>query len=164
MKTARAVATVVGLVTLIWVAGSASVRAAEPELGATIESVVYVSEDDALTLWNRSTVEAAFTLTPSGGWTLDRDTVTLAPDEKSSIQIIGAGDDGATITVRVVSTAPTPEGEQRSELLLASRVFTERPVNLLSIALTVFAVVVGILAFLFTLRRVRPWELRVTRS
>lgn len=164
MRTARAVLIVVGLVVLIGTAGSASVRAAAPELGASIQSVVYVTEDRTLALWNRSTTEAAFTLTPTGGWALDRDNLILAPDEHATVRIVGTGDDGASISVHVIATAPTPVGAQQSELVLTSQVFQQRPFDLASLIVPVLFVVVAIVAALLVLRRLRPWELRVARA
>lgn len=164
MGASRAVLTVVGLAILIGMAGASSVRAAEPELGASIQSVVYVREDPTIKVWNRSTIEALFTVTPSGGWTVDRDTLTLAPDEQTSVRVTGTGDDGAGIAVRIVATGPTPQGAQRSELLLGARVFFTRPFDWQRVLIVAMFALVAIVAAILILRRLRPWELRLARS
>lgn len=119
-------------------AGAGSVRAA-PELGATIESVIYHAEDETLTVVNRSTVEAEFTLEAKGQWQVEPATLVLDPGEQADVAVTGAGEDGAAVYVRVASIADVPAGAQLGVLLLTARVREVRPFDWWSIAEWVLA-------------------------
>lgn len=122
--------------------GAGRVQAAEPELGATIESHLYADEDRELTVTNRSSVPAIFTFSPSGGWTIDTAELTLAPAEQGAVTVTETGVDGATLDVRIGAIESPVPGAQRSEILLTALLYTQRPPD--------YALIIGaaVLAFL----------------
>jgi len=164
ITTIRRVVVVLAALASIALAGAGGVRAADPTLGATIEADVYLDEDAHLTVWNRSNVEARFDLLPSGDWTVEPSSLVLAPDEKRDMVISGAGDDGATVGVVVRATAPAPQGHSETVVRLEARVYHERPFDPFRLVLGAWWVLVVVATVVVVLRRLRPWEYRVTRA
>lgn len=153
----RRVVVVLASVAAIAAAGAGGIRAAEPELGATVEANVYTDEDPRLTVWNRSNVEARFELLPSGGWTVDPAVLVLRPDERREVAVGGAGDDGATVAVIARSVAPAPPGRSESVVRLEARVYHARPLDAAQLVLGILAALAVVLVVargLVALRRV----------
>jgi hypothetical protein len=162
--TIRRVVVTLASVAAIAAAGAGGVRAADPTLGATIEADVFLDEDAHLTVWNRSTVEARFDLIPSGEWTVEPSSVVLAADEKRDLAIGGSGSDGATVAVIVRGTAPIPQGHSESIIQLEARIFHARPFDPLRLVLPAFWLVVVVVTAVAVVRRLRPWEYRLSRA
>jgi hypothetical protein len=150
-----------------YLAGVGAVRAADPTLGATVESRVYVEEDRALRVWNRSDLEATFTFEPSGGWAVEPPVLVLQPDERSSVVVAGDGEDGATVAITVRSTAPIPPGHSESVISLASTVYHARPPDappwLWGAFWIVAAVIVAVLAAREARRILGGYSFRIER-
>ena len=126
-------------------AGAGSVSAAEPTLGATIESRLYADEDRELAVINRSNVPAVFTFAPSGGWQLDTSAMTLAPDESASVTVTQVGRvDGAPMEVRIGAEATPAPGQQRAEIALTATLWTERPADYALLIAIAALVTVGV--------------------
>jgi hypothetical protein len=122
----RAILVVVALAVAVTV-GAAAVRAADPLLGATVESHLYADTDRQLDVWSRSTVPVVVTFAPSGGWALEPTSLTLNPDEHGSVAIAQLGIDGSPVAVTVAAVDPAPEGTQRGEIALDAWLYTVRP-------------------------------------
>jgi hypothetical protein len=146
-------------------AGATSVRAAEgDELGATIQSRVYVDDGGAMIVWNQSSVPARFTFEPAPGWAVEPPAVNLEPDEQKTVSVTGDGEDGAGIDVRVMAVAAPPPGVSASEIVLTSRVFYEAPVDWARLAGQVLLALAAAVVVLWLLWRLKPWQLRLTRA
>jgi hypothetical protein len=113
---------------LLSVSGAAA-HAASPELGATIQSRVYIDQGGTLAVWNRSTVEARFDFVPATGWLVTPAYLVLAPDQQAAVTVSGEGADAAEIVVRVTATAPPPPGASTSVLEFGSRVYLTTPLT-----------------------------------
>jgi hypothetical protein len=164
MKTVlRAVVTLVATAGIA-LAGASGAAAADPTLGASIQSRVYVAESRDLLVWNRSGVRAVFTFySTSSEWTVTPATITLDPDEHSSVQVGGDGSDDVAITISVSSEAAPPPGTSAVALSFQSFVAHTRPWDASSLIAPAFYVLVALVVVLAVLRRLRPWEWRVTR-
>lgn len=163
MKTILRVVYVLASVVAIAAAGAGGVRAADPVLGASIESSIFLSDNARMTILNRSTVEARFDLSSADGWTLTPSSVVLAPDESTTVDIGGSAPDGSRIAVVVRATASAPPGHSESILQLEARVYHARPFDPSPwIWRTLFAAIVAT-TVVIVLRRTRPWEYRVAR-
>lgn len=135
---------------------SPSPSLAGEEVGATIESRIYVSEDASMQVLNRSTTAARFVLEPEGGWTVEPAELVLEPGELAEVVIGGQGSDGAAIAVRVTSVAEPDAGTLRGEALLVAHVYYERPFDPLpAIALSVFGLVCIVMAGMLYVGRPR---------
>lgn len=87
-------------------AGAGVVRAAEPTLGATVESRIFLDVARAIHVINRSTVSALVTATPTAGYTTDPVSMVLAPQQEGIFVVIGDAPDGTKIPITVTSAAP----------------------------------------------------------
>ena len=167
MKTtlARVVVTLAAAVRIVR-AGPASVHAAQstpaPDtLGLTIESKVYADEARTLAMWNTSSVEVGVTLTPTGDWQVTPATLTLAPDERTSVEVSNVGTEDGTVDVVATSTAPTPAGVQRSAISLTAQLFQHRPFDWVPVIVwsivgaALAALLLGMLVATVTRRRAR---------
>jgi len=143
----------IALLAVLAAVGAAAVAAptiaAEPEdtIGATIESRVYLSERSTMLVMSRSTVPATLTFEATGGWSVEPASLTLDPEQEAEVNIVGSGEDGALINVRVMAANAEP-GMLSGVALLSSRVFLERPydpfpVILAGTALLVVALLIG---------------------
>lgn len=125
----RAVAALAAVVGVVAVAAPAYAAA---EIGATIESRVYMDERATMMILSRSTVPATFSFEPSGGWQVEPMSLTLDPDEQAEVRIVGNGEDGAAIAIRVTAADPEP-GMLAGAGLLTARVYYQRPLDPLPI-------------------------------
>lgn len=94
--------TIAALLTLaaLAAAGAGTVRGAD-ELGATVQSRLYVTESRTLHVYNRSTIPATFTPSPAMGWRWEPASLTLDPDTEGTFTLTGDGEDATGTVVRV---------------------------------------------------------------
>lgn len=117
----------------------ASAYAAEPDtIGATVESRIYMDERSTMMILSRSTVPATLAFEATGGWRVEPATLTLDPEQEAEVNIVGSGEDGALINVRVMPADPTP-GALSGVALLSARVFYERPFDPMPLVLAAAA-------------------------
>jgi hypothetical protein len=147
----------------IALAGAVGARAAEPSLGATVQSRVYLADSRELLVWNRSTVPASFSFTAPAGFTIEPASIDLEPDGHGVVTIAGDAADGSAIAIVLTSRAPVPAGASPVNLAFQALVFHQRPVDWLAVALLATAALLGLLVLALALRRWRPWDLRLAR-
>lgn len=124
MRRLAVLAAAVGVVAAV---AATPTYAEEPDtIGATIESRVYMDERSTMMVMSASTVPATLIFEPTGGWTVEPESLTLAPGEEAEVAVEGSGKDGALINVRVMATDPEP-GMLSGAGLLSARVYHERP-------------------------------------
>ncbi len=124
----------VGIVVVIALSGSSSVRADEPSaapstdtLGATVQNVVYMSDAiHTIQFKNRSTVPATFDFS-SASWSVTPAQVTLAPDASGSVTVAGNGADKTKVDVTMTSAGAVPEGTSRTALAFSATIYHDRP-------------------------------------
>ena len=149
--------------TVLRAAGAGGVRAADPTIGASVQSKVYIDASRELLVWNRSTVEARFDFEPNDGWTVRPTSLVLQPDEQSHVEVLGLGTDGGVVGITVRSTAPAPTTGDVNVIAFDSHVFLVTPFDPWPIARGVLLALLALVVVLALLRRLRPWEWRVTR-
>jgi hypothetical protein len=164
MKHRGWVPAVVTLVALA-AAGATVVEARDHDtIGATIQSRVYMEEGGAMIVWNRSTIAARFVFAPADSWAVQPGEVILEPDEQATVIVSGDGADGAELQVRVMAVASPPPGVSASEIVLTSRVFHKAPFDWAKLAGRVILVATVVMAVLWLLVRIKPWQIRLTRT
>jgi hypothetical protein len=108
---------------------------------------VYVDQSRILTVLNRSNVAIVVTAEPSGGWTLEPATpVVLDVAASVQLQVVGTGEDGAKIAIRVRPNQPAPDGQESAQIVLGSRIYLAAPARPSEIPWLLFLVVGFILA------------------
>lgn len=115
----------VALLALVALAAAGAVRAAD-ELGATVESRLYVSESRTLHVYNRSTIPATFTPQASDGWTFEPASLTLDPETQGTFTLLGEGSDATATIVSVTAAYATPAMDA-SVLQFPATIHLERP-------------------------------------
>lgn len=163
-KTTKAVLVVATLVALAY-AGAAGVHATtDAGLSIAVQSEVFIDQGGRMIIRNDSPVEIRVAFSPSGGWTVEPESVVMAPDETTVIIVAGDGPDGATIEVRAGAATDAPEGAEPVNLVLMPRVYHEAPFDLGRFVgdLIPYGIVAGVLAWL--LWRLKDVRISVTRT
>lgn len=163
MTTIRRVVVTLAALASIALAGAAGVHAADPTIGAAVESRVFTDEDRALRVVNRSDVTAIFDFTATGDWRIVPDRLVLDAGVSGQVVVVGDGEDGSPVTVTIASAQPAPPGTARSAIQLTSRIFHARPFDVSEWLWRVLWAASAVVAFVVVMRRLRPWELRVAR-
>jgi len=151
------------IVMLMIVAATPAVARADDQLGFAVQSRVYVDQSRDLLMVNNSTIDVSVSVTPTGGWGVDRTTLRLMPGEHAIILVTGNGDDGARIEL-VATSADRPDGGLPTAIALAASVYHEAPFDL-------GRFVGGLIPYLaiaagagWLLWRLKPWQIRLTRT
>jgi hypothetical protein len=164
MKNVLRAALAAAFVVSVALAGSAHAASPEPDtIGATVQTIVYVSDDRALVVINRGTVAETFTFEPSGGWGVEPASVTLDAGATGRVTVTGEGEDGAKVAVSASAAGDVPQDVMRTAVAFHTTILHEAPFDLAAWIWRVLAAALVVGSAVVVLRRTRPWDLRVTR-
>lgn len=155
MTTIRRVVVTLAALASIALAGAAGVHAADPTIGAAVESRVFTDEDRALRVANRSDVTATFDFTATDEWRIVPGRLVLDAGASGQVVVVGDGEDGAPVTVTITSAQPAPQGTARSAIQLTSRIYHARPFDPAPLVWGALAAVLALLVLIVVARRAR---------
>lgn len=166
LSLSRAALTVLAVLSILLGAAGA-VRAAEPTplpdtMGASVSAIVIADESPSLHVTNRGSVETTFTATVPDGWGITPASITLTPGQEGVLTLTGRGDAGLA-TVYGAQTHPRT-GDATAIRFGAIRVMQTRPFDPMRYLPTVLYALLALGVVLLVLRRVRPWQYRLTRA
>lgn len=137
-------------------AGAGGARAA----GDLIGGILTVGPT-TVTLTSTATIPIHVSMATDGPFTVEPATFDLQPAATQKMRVVG--DAAGSVSAALVALVAPAVGDASSVTLVAH--FNRPPgLNVVSIALTALAAIIGMAGLAVGLRRYRPWELRLRRG
>lgn len=165
--TLRAAAALAALSLVLGAVGPVAAATPEPTalpdtLGASVSAIVIADEDPSFHIVNRGAVPMTFTATAPDGWGVTPASIELVPGAEGVITLTGSGDEGMA-TVYGAQTHPA-SGDATAIRFGSIRVMQTRPFDPTRYLPGVLVALVVLTIVGVSLRRWRPWQLRLTRA
>jgi len=163
IRAAAVVLTSAGIV--LTLAGSAVAASPAPNtLGASVSRLVVTDENPHIYVENLGSLPTTFTAVAPDGWQVSPLALALDPGEQGSFTVSGRGDEG-DIAVTGSPTVAVTTGNERTAIAFAHiHVEQSRPFDPSRYAVTAGLAILLLLGALLAIRRLRPWEWRITRT